>query len=48
MIGISQWMQSHCKTNTSVRRKKEIQESRTVRLAVKDASRKNNHLSKVI
>ena len=48
MIGISQWRESHCRTNTSVRRKKEIQKSRTVRITVRDASRKVSHLSKVI
>ena len=32
MIRISQWRESHCRTNTSVRRKKEIQNSRTIRI----------------
>ena len=48
MIRISQWRESHCKTNTSIRRKKEIQKSRTVRITVRDLSRKVNHLSMVI
>ena len=48
MIRISQWRESHCKTNTSIRRKKEIQKSRTVRIKVRDLSRKVNHLSMVI
>ena len=30
MIRVSRWRKSHCRTNTSVRRKKEIQKSRTV------------------
>ena len=30
MIRISEWRESHCGTNTSVRRKKEIQKSQTV------------------
>ena len=47
-IRISQWKESHCRTNTSVRRKKEIQKSRTMRITVWDPSRKFNHLSKVI
>ena len=33
--------------NASVRRKKEIKKSRTVRVTVRDPSRKVNHLSKV-
>ena len=33
---------------TSISRKKEIQQSRTVRVTVRDPSRKINHLSKVI
>ena len=48
MIRISQLRKSHCRTNTSVRRKKEIQKSRTMRITVWDPSRKVNHLSKVI
>ena len=32
MIRISQWRQSHCRTNTSIRRKKEIQQSWTMRM----------------
>ena len=48
MTRISQWRESHCRTNSSVRRKKEIQKSRTVKVTVRDPSRKVNHLSKVI
>ena len=48
MIRISEWRKSHCRTNTSVRRKKQIQKSRTARTKVRDASRKVNHLSKVV
>ena len=40
MIRISQWTERHCK-NPSVRRKKQIQKNRTVRVKV-------NHLNKVI
>ena len=32
MIRISQWRENHCKTNTSVRRKKEFLKSRTARV----------------
>ena len=48
MIRIYQWRESHCRTNTSIRRKKEIQKSRTMRITVWDLSRKVNHLTKVI
>ena len=48
MVRISQWRESHCRINSSVRRKKEIQKSRTMRIAVWYPSRKVNHLSKVI
>ena len=48
MIRISQLREIRCRTNTSVRRKKEIQKRRTVRITVWDPSRKVNHLSKVI
>ena len=46
MIWISKWKKSHCRTNTSVRRKKEIQKNRAVRIW--DPSKKVSHLSKVI
>ena len=46
MIRISQWRESHCRTNTSLRRKKEIQKSRT--FTVRDPSRKVSHLNKFI
>ena len=39
--------ESCCRTYTSVRRKKEIQKSRTVRVTVRDPSGKVNYLSKV-
>ena len=48
MIKISQWRESHCRTNTSVKRKKYIQKSMTVRVTVRDSSRKVNYLSKVV
>ena len=48
MIRIFQWRESQCKTNTSIRRKKEIQKSRTVRVTVRGPSRKVSDLSKVI
>ena len=47
-IRISQWSENHCTANTSIRRKKEIWKSRTVRVTVRDPSRKLNHLSKII
>ena len=34
MIKISQWRESHCRIKTSIRRKKEIHNSRTVRITV--------------
>ena len=40
--------ESHCRTNTSIKRKKEIQKSRTVRVTVRDPSRKVYHMSRVI
>ena len=48
MIKISQWRESHCKTSTSIRWKKEIQKSRTMRITVWNLSWKVSHLSKVI
>ena len=36
MIRSSQWRQSHCRTNTSIRRKKKIQKSRTMIITVCD------------
>ena len=47
-IRISQWREGYYRTNTSVRRKKEIQKSRFQRITVRDPSRKVKHLSKVI
>ena len=35
---------SHCRTNANVKRKKEIQKSRTVRVTVWNPSREVNHL----
>ena len=46
MVRISQWRESHCRTNTSVRRNKSRRAG--LRVAIRDASRKVNHLSKVI
>ena len=48
MIRISLWKKSPYRTNTRVRRKKEIQKSRTMGATAMDLSRKVNHLSKVI
>ena len=48
MIKIFRWRESHCRTNASVRRKEEVQKSRTMRIAVWGPCRKVNHLSKVI
>ena len=48
MTRISQWRWSHCGTNTSVRRNKSIQKSKTMRIRVWYSSRKVNQLSKVI
>ena len=48
MIRIFQQRESHCRRNTSVRRNKQIQKSRTVTVTVWDPIRKVNHLSKVI
>ena len=48
MIRISRRTESHCRTNTSVRRKKWIQKSSTIRITVWDLSRKVKQLSKVV
>ena len=48
MIRISKWRKKHCRIDTSVRKNKEIQNSRTLRVTVKDPSRKVNYLSKVV
>ena len=48
MIRVSQWRESHFKANASVRRKKEIQNSRTMRITVWDPSRRVKYLSKDI
>ena len=48
MIRISQWRESHCRTNISVRSMELIQKSRTMRITVWYSSRKVNHLVKVI
>ena len=45
---ISEWMESHCRTNTSIRRNKYVQKSRTMRITAWDLHRKVSHLSKVI
>ena len=36
MIRNSEWRESHCRTNNSVRRKKEIQKSRTMRITTRE------------
>ena len=42
-----QWRESHFRTNTSVRRKKEIQKGSTMTITVWDPCRKINRLGKV-
>ena len=42
-----QWRESHFRTNTSVRRKKEIQKGSTMTITVWDPYRKINRLGKV-
>ena len=37
MIRSSQWRQSHCRTNASIRRKKKIQKSRTMIITICDS-----------
>ena len=46
MIKSSQWRESHCRTNTSIRGNETS--SRTMRVKFRDPSRKVNHLSKVV
>ena len=41
-------LESHCRRNTSITRKKEIQKSRTVGVTVRDPIRNVNHLSEII
>ena len=48
MIRIFQWRESHCRTNSRVGRKKEIEKSRTVRITFWVPNGKVNHLSKVV
>ena len=48
MIRISHWRKRHCRTNTSLRKNKSVQKSRTVRVTARDSSRKVNLLNKVI
>ena len=48
MIRISQWRESHCRTNTRVRRNKQIQKNRALSITVWDLSRKFNHLRKFL
>ena len=48
MTRMPQWRESHCRTITSIRRKKKIQKDRTVRVTVTNPSRNVNHSSKVI
>ena len=45
MIRISEWREGHYRINNSIRKKKEIQQSRTVRITVWDPTRKVNHPS---
>ena len=45
MIRISHWRESYCRTNTSGRRKKDMQKSRTMWFTVRDTSRKVNHVN---
>ena len=47
MIRISQWTENHFRTNNSLGRKKEIQKGKTLRVIVRNPSRKVNYLSKV-
>ena len=46
VIKSSQWRESHCRTNTSFRGNETS--SRTMRVTVRDPSRRVNHLSKVV
>ena len=48
MIRVSQWKESICRTNSSIRIKKEIQKSRAMTVTVRNLTRKLDHLSKVI
>ena len=48
MIRISWCRESHCRINTRVRRKKEMQKRSTVRITIWDLSRNVTHLNKVI
>ena len=48
MIRISQWSVSHCRANNSVIRNKKTQKNRTVRVTLRDMSRKVTHLNEVI
>ena len=48
MIWIPQWKESHCRANASIRRKKEIQKSRILRVTIRDPSRKVNHPINII
>ena len=48
MIKTLQFSEIHCRANTSIRKNKEIQKTRTLRVTVRDPSRKFISLSKVI
>ena len=48
MTRINQCKENHWRTNTSIRRKKQIQKRRTARVTVRDPSREINYLSKVV
>ena len=43
-----QWCESHCRINSSIRRKKQIETSRTVEITAWDPRRKVNNLSKSV
>ena len=47
-IRMPRWIECYCTANTRVRRKKEIQKSRTLRVTVRGLSRKVNHLAKFV
>ena len=48
MIRISQRVDSYCRTNSRVRRMKQIQKRRTLSVTGRDLSRKVKHMSKVV
>ena len=48
MIRISKWEENHCRIYTSVSRNEYIQKRRTVRVTIRDPSRKIDHVNKII